>query len=160
MKTLIQKLIAMILTLLAVAFLVFLAFTVIPGDPATARLGTEATPERVEALREEMGLNRPFLVRFGEWALGMLRGDMGTSYSYSMPVTEMVADKIPITLTLTLMAFLIMLVLSIPLGLYTAKHEGSPVDMCITVSYTHLDVYKRQQRECGRSLPDWLYRLN
>ena len=48
-----------------------------------------------------------------------------------MPVTEMVADKIPITLTLTLMAFLIMLVLSIPLGLYTAKHEGSPVDMCI-----------------------------
>ena len=131
MKTLIQKLIAMILTLLAVAFLVFLAFTVIPGDPATARLGTEATPERVEALREEMGLNRPFLVRFGEWALGMLRGDMGTSYSYSMPVTEMVADKIPITLTLTLMAFLIMLVLSIPLGLYTAKHEGSPVDMCI-----------------------------
>ena len=81
MKLLIRKFISMIVTILAVAFLVFLAFDVIPGDPATAQLGTQATPERVEALREEMGLNRPFPVRFGEWLFDMLRGSMGTSYS-------------------------------------------------------------------------------
>ncbi|HJA92977.1 MAG TPA: ABC transporter permease [Candidatus Eisenbergiella merdipullorum] len=128
MRLLIRKFIAMVITILAVAFLVFLAFTVIPGDPATAQLGTQATPERVEALREEMGLNRPFLVRFGEWMLGMLCGDMGTSYSYQTPVSSLVGDKIPITLTLTLMAFLMMLVISIPLGIYTARHEGGAAD--------------------------------
>ena len=130
-KLLIRKFISMIVTILAVAFLVFLAFDVIPGDPATAQLGTQATPERVEALREEMGLNRPFPVRFGEWLLDMLRGSMGTSYSYGTPVSSLVGDKIPITLTLTLMAFLIMLVISIPLGLYTARHEGGAADRII-----------------------------
>lgn len=131
MKLLIRKFISMIVTILAVAFLVFLAFDVIPGDPATAQLGTQATPERVEALREEMGLNRPFPVRFGEWLFDMLRGSMGTSYSYGTPVSSLVGDKIPITLTLTLMAFLIMLVISIPLGLYTARHEGGAADHII-----------------------------
>lgn len=132
MKQFIKKLISMFITIMAVSFLVFAAFAVIPGDPATAKLGTEATPERVEALREEMGLNRPLLVRYGEWAAGMLRGDMGTSYSYDMSVTQMVAEKIPVTLTLTALSFLIMLVISIPLGLYTAKHEGSMTDQVIT----------------------------
>lgn len=121
----------MLITVLAVAFLVFLAFAVIPGDPATAQLGTQATPERVEALREEMGLNRPFPVRFAEWAFGMLHGDMGTSYSYGTPVSELVGDKLPITLTLTLMAFVIMLIIAVPLGLYTAGHEGGAADHAV-----------------------------
>ena len=130
-RFIVKRILWMIPTVLGVLLIIFTINELMPGDPASAALGTNYTEELYQQKREEMGLNRPFLVRFGEWALGMLRGDMGTSYSYSMPVTEMVADKIPITLTLTLMAFLIMLVLSIPLGLYTAKHEGSPVDMCI-----------------------------
>ena len=64
MKLAAKKFLSMVITILAVAFLVFLAFAVIPGDPATAQLGTRATPERVEALREEMGLNRPFFFFF------------------------------------------------------------------------------------------------
>lgn len=82
-------------TLLVVSFLVFLAFAWIPGDPATAKLGTEATPAKVEALREEMGLNRPLPVRFAGWLGGLLKGDLGTSYSYQMPVEDMVAEKNP-----------------------------------------------------------------
>ena len=131
MKLMLRKILSMLLTILAVAFLVFLAFSVIPGDPATAQLGTQATPERVEALREEMGLNRPFLVRFGEWVFDMLRGNMGTSYSYGTPVSSLIGDKIPITLTMTLLAFLMMLVISIPLGIYTARHEGGAADHVI-----------------------------
>jgi len=127
-KYFIKKLISMAATLLVVSFLVFLAFAVIPGDPATAKLGTEATPAKVEALREEMGLNRPIPVRYAAWLGGLLQGDMGTSYSYSMPVTKMVSDKIPVTLTLTLMSFAMMVLISIPLGLYTAKHEGGTAD--------------------------------
>ncbi len=134
MRQAVKKFFSMCITILAVSFLVFWAFTFIPGDPATARLGTEATPERVEALREEMGLNRPFLARYGEWVSGMIRGDFGESYSYAMPVEELVAEKVPVTLTLTLLAFLMMLVISIPLGLFAARHEGSLIDHVITVA--------------------------
>ena len=76
-----KKLLSMILTLLVVSFLVFLAFSVIPGDPALHKLGTEATPEKVAALREELGLNRPLLVRYGKFLAGAIRGDFGISYS-------------------------------------------------------------------------------
>lgn len=67
-------------------------------------------------------------MRYAAWLGGLLQGDMGTSYSYSMPVTKMVSDKIPVTLTLTLMSFAMMVLISIPLGLYTAKHEGGTAD--------------------------------
>lgn len=126
-----KKVITMFLTLFAVTLFVFLAFHLISGDPALSMLGTEATPERVEALREEMGLNDPVLMQYGRWALGFLTGDMGTSYSYKMPVSEMVADKIPVTVTLTIMAFLMMVIIAIPLGIYTAKHAGGVIDRTI-----------------------------
>ena len=133
MKYVVRKILTMILTLLAVTFFVFLSFHVISGDPATSMLGTEATLQKVAALREELGLNDPVLVQYGRWAAGLLHGDMGTSYSYRMPVTGMVANKIPVTITLTLMAFVLMVVISIPLGIYTAKHEGGVVDRIIYI---------------------------
>ena len=128
-----KKVITMFLTLFAVTLFVFLAFHFISGDPVTSMLGTQATPERVEALREEMGLNDPVLVQYGRWALNFLKGDMGISYSYKMNVSKMVADKIPVTLTLTIMAFCLMTLLSIPLGIYTAKHAGGVVDRVIYI---------------------------
>ena len=133
MKYVVRKILTTILTLLAVTFFVFLSFHVISGDPATSMLGTEATPQKVAALQEELGLNDPVLVQYGRWAAGLLHGDMGTSYSYRMPVTGMVANKIPVTITLTLMAFVLMVVISIPLGIYTAKHEGGVVDRIIYI---------------------------
>ena len=133
MKQVVKKLASMIITLLIVSFLVFLAFDLIPGDAAISRLGTQATPERVEALREEMGLNRPFLVRYGTWLADFVRGDMGTSYSYSKPVTEMVADKLPITITMITMAFVLIVAVSLPMGVYTAKHQGSFIDRFISI---------------------------
>lgn len=128
-----KKVITMFLTLFAVTLFVFLAFHFISGDPATSLLGTEATPEKVEALREEMGLNDPVLVQYGRWASGFLKGDMGTSYSYKMPVSEMVTDKIPVTITLTILAFVMMVVISIPLGIYTARHAGGTIDRMIYI---------------------------
>ncbi|MGN1315364.1 MAG: ABC transporter permease [Lachnospiraceae bacterium] len=128
-----KKIISMLITLLIVSFLVFLAFTVIPGDPAVSKLGMQATPERLEALREEMGLNRPFLERYGTWLIQALKGDFGISYSYGASVSEMVLDKLPITLCLTLMAFVLVVVCALPLGIYTAKHEGGWLDRIILV---------------------------
>lgn len=133
MKYIGKKIITMIVTLLVVSLLVFLSFNFISGDPATSMLGTSATPERVEALREEMGLNRPLLVRYVDWVGDFLTGDMGTSYSYRIPVGQMLAEKFPITLVLTLMSFLMVIAISIPIGIYSAKHEGGMADRVIYI---------------------------
>ncbi len=117
-----RKLITMLLTVLAVSFFVFLAFSVIPGDPATQKLGTQATPEKVAALRAEMGLDRTLLLRYTEWLEDFFFGDMGTSYHYQTSVRGMLSDKLPITLTLTGLSFLLILFLSIPLGILSAKY--------------------------------------
>lgn len=122
-----------IVTLVLISFLVFLAFDLIPGDAAMARLGTEATPERLEALREQMGLNKPLLQRYADWLLAFVQGDFGISYKYNMPVADMIGSKLPITVIMALISFVMMIVVSLPLGIYTAKHHGKTIDRCITV---------------------------
>jgi ABC-type dipeptide/oligopeptide/nickel transport system permease component len=133
MRYVLKKIITVFLTLFAVTLFVFLAFHLISGDAATSMLGTQATPERLEALREQLGLNDPVLVQYGRWALGFLKGDMGTSYSYQMPVSDIISGKIPVTVTLTMMAFLMMVVIAIPVGIYTAKYAGGLADKVIYI---------------------------
>ena len=133
MKYVGKKFGAMLVTLLLISFLVFLAFDIIPGDAAMAQLGTEATPERLEALREEMGLNKPLIERYLIWLVAFTQGHFGTSYKYNMPVAEMISSKLPITVIMALISFTIMVVVSLPLGIYTAKHNGKKMDRCITV---------------------------
>ncbi len=123
-----KKLLSALLTLLGVSLILFLVFDLIPGDPAVAQLGTNATPERLEALREEMGLNGPVLLRYVRWLLNFVTGDFGTSYSYSIPVRDMIGEKLPISLTMTAMSFLMVLVISIPTGLICAKYKGRRLD--------------------------------
>ena len=126
MKTIIKKLLTFIVTVLLVTLFVFVAFELIPGDAATARLGINATPEALRALREEMGLTRPFFVRYFSWLGSFFFGDMGISYSYGVSVRSMLASKLPITLTLTLMSFIMVVAISIPLGVFTSKYEDRP----------------------------------
>ena len=89
MKYFIKTFCTLIITLFIVSLLAFLAFQVIPGDPTTALLGTEATAEARQALRQELGLDQPVLVRYFDWLWNFLHGDMGTSYNYRMPVADM-----------------------------------------------------------------------
>ena len=133
MKRIFKKFLIMIVTLLAVSFLVFLALSIIPGDAATNMLGTQATPEKIEALREEMGLNDPFFVQYFRWLFGCVTGDFGESYSYHISVSSLIMDKLPITFTLTIMSFLIIFLVSIPLGVFIAKHTGGVIDRVLTV---------------------------
>lgn len=133
MKYVLRKLITLIITLFIVSLLAFLAFQVIPGDAATSSLGTNATPEKVEALREELGLNDPVLVRYGRWIGGFVQGDWGTSYQYNMPVKDMVMEKLPATAALVLLACALTVAASFPLGIVTAKREGSRLDRVMTV---------------------------
>ncbi|MBQ2610517.1 MAG: ABC transporter permease [Butyrivibrio sp.] len=133
MKYIIKKVISMIITLVVVSLCVFLAFSIIPGDPALKKLGTEASPELIAQTREQMGLNDPVIVRYFRWFGAFLQGDMGKSYNYSVPVAGMILNKIPITLTMAIMSFLLTIVVSIPVGIITAKHEGGILDRVVTV---------------------------
>lgn len=133
MKYVLKKTGTLIITLLIVSFLSFLAFSVIPGDAALSKLGTEATREQVEALQKEMGLDEPVLVRYGKWLGKFLTGDMGESFSYSMPVKDLIRDKVPVTAALTILSFLLILLLSVPLGIFTAQHEGKILDKILVV---------------------------
>ncbi len=118
----IRKGLTMLITILMVSLFVFLAFSVIPGDPATQMLGTNATEQKVTALREQLGLNRPLFIRYFTWVRDFFVGDMGISYTYHMPVRNILAQKLPITLTLTAISFLMIVILSIPLGILSAKY--------------------------------------
>ncbi len=112
----------------------FVAFSVIPGDPASTKLGTYATPERIEALREEMGLNKSLPERYVDWLGNALKGDFGESYQYDgVPVSELLNQRLPVTVILALMSFVIILVISIPLGIVSARKEGTWIDVFINM---------------------------
>ena len=133
MKIILRKILTLIITVLLVTLFVFLAFDIIPGDAATARLGINATPEALERLREELGLSRPFFVRYFSWLGSFFFGDMGMSYSYGVSVRSMLASKLPITLTLTVMSFLMIVALSIPIGVLVSKYEDRPAAKAVDV---------------------------
>ncbi|MCR5507578.1 MAG: ABC transporter permease [Lachnospiraceae bacterium] len=133
MKYIGKKLITMLITVLIVTMLVFLAFRVIPGDPVSNMLGTSYTAEKAARLRTQLGLDRPLPVRYAEWMKDFFFGDMGKSYTYGIPVRPMLAGKVPITVTLTLISFLLVVAISIPLGIYTAKHEDKWYSKAIDV---------------------------
>ena len=124
MKYAAKRIAMLLLTMVIVSLLAFVAFDLISGDPATAMLGTEATPEKVAALREQLGLDRPLLVRYGEWLLGFFTGNLGVSYSYRQPVWDLIAPKVLVTLCLSGLTFVLIVAVSIPLGLRSARSSG------------------------------------
>ena len=132
MKYFIKKLFTLIMTLLFISMLTFGAFSVISGDAAVTKLGTEASPEQIEALREEMGLNKPVVERYVNWLGGAVRGDFGESYQYTgQAVSELLADRLPVTVMLAILSFLMIIILSIPLGIFSAKYSGRWPDTLI-----------------------------
>ncbi len=133
MNFVLKKLTTLLITLLILSFLAYAAFEMV-GDPVPLILGTHATPEAAAALREELGLTRSLPVRYFDWLLSFIRGDMGTSYIYRISVREMIGTKLGLTVTLTLFGFALTLLFSIPLGVYSARREGSWADRVLTVS--------------------------
>lgn len=133
MKYAAKKIGMALITMVIVSFLSFLAFQIIPGDPTTTLLGTSATPESVAALRQSLGLDQPFLVRYVNWVVRFLQGDMGTSYSYSMPVGSMVGAKIPITGLMAALSFVLIVAVSIPVSVCAAGRKNRVLERILTV---------------------------
>ena len=133
LKTFARRLLLLVVTLLLVTILAFVAFSIIPGDPTDTILGLNATEEQVTALRTQLGLDLPLPIRYWNWLSGFVRGDLGESYNFNMPVTELLAGRIAPTLTLTALAALLIVLFSIPLGLFAARYEGGWIDRILTV---------------------------
>ena len=127
----------LIATLLLVSLLAFLAFQIIPADPVTMMLGTDYTPERAEALRRQLGLDRGVLVRYWDWLSGFVRGDMGVSYSYAVEVREVLRGKIAVTAALSLLSWFLVTAVSIPLGIALARYKGRRLER-ISVSLNQI----------------------
>ena len=132
MRYAVKKLTAFLFTMVVVSLLTFIAFDFISGDPAQAMLGTEATPEKLAALREQLGLNQPLLVRYGQWLAGFFTGNLGTSYNYNLPVGQLIAPKLGLTLCLSFLAFALTVIVSIPLGMWSARRAGGRADALFT----------------------------
>ena len=126
-----KRLLQLIPLLLGLTFLVFTLLYIAPGDPAQRKLtaqGIAVSEQVLEQTREEMGLNRPFLVRYGDWLLGVLQGDFGTSYKDGMPVLPKLMRGMGNTLTLAVSSLLLALAVSVPLGVLTAARRGRAID--------------------------------
>ena len=133
LKSILKRLLLLVLTVLLVTVLAFVAFSIIPGDPTDAILGLNATEEQVAALRAELGLDLPIHIRYWKWISAFVTGDFGTSYNFDLPVAQLIAPKVGVTLTLAAMAFVLIVVISLPLGILAARHEGGWLDKVLTV---------------------------
>jgi peptide/nickel transport system permease protein len=125
---LLKRLLIGIATLLVASLVVFAMLEVVPGDPAQLMLGMNATPDALEALRQQMGLNLPLPVRYLDWLWGMLSLDFGRSYTYSVPVIDLVRERIVVSLPLALIALFLSTAIAIPVGIFAAERRGRAAD--------------------------------
>lgn len=128
-----RRLAAIVPTLLIVTFVTFSLLELTPGDPAVTLAGEGATQEQIAEIRERLGLDRPFLIRYGEFLLGALHGDLGTSLFNSQPVLQAVFDRLPVTLSLVLYVFVLSILLGVPAGVLAARHPNTLIDRVVAV---------------------------
>ena len=127
MRYFVKKFGIMLLTLFVISIVTFWLFHIVPGDPAAMMLGTSASQEQLDDLREELGLNRPLVEQYADWVTGAVHGDFGKSIMYRKPVARLLKGKLSVTLILGAMSLALVILIGIPLGVFTAgrKHAIS-----------------------------------
>lgn len=123
MKRIFIKVIVLLSTVIIVSFFTFVAFSILPGNPVEIMLGTEADPLQVEKLTMELGLDQPLLNRYMNWLTGVFTGDLGTSIKYGIPVTELLSQRVPITLSLAIVSLVLTLLIAIPISVFLALYN-------------------------------------
>ena len=134
-----KRFIALLLTLAVASVVVFALLEILPGDPAAVILGVNARPDTLAALRAELGLDQPLAARYFAWIGGLLSGDLGRSYTYDVPVIELVAERAVVSVPLALLAIILSTALAIPLGVFAASRHNSSGDIAV-MGFTQLGV--------------------
>ena len=134
-----KRILSLIPVLFVVSFVVFLVVYMIPGGPATAILGLEATADQINALNAQLGFDRPFFVQYGDWIINVFQGNWGDSFFLHESVTEAIAEYFGPTISLAILAQIIAVVLSVPLGILAAYKRGSATDI-VAVSVSLLGI--------------------
>ena len=133
MRFVIRRLLLFAAALFGISIIVFAALRVLPGDVASVMAGLNSPPERVAALRSQLGLDRPLIAQYADWIGALLHGDFGTSYMYNQPVLDLIAERIPSTLQITVTALVIALILGVTIGMFSALHQYSVMDYVFMV---------------------------
>ena len=128
-----RRLPSLVLTLLLISLVTFVVVQVVPGDPAQLILGTEAPPEALADLRAQLGLDRPLPLQYLSWLSGMLRGNLGVSLRHGRPVATLIAERLPVTLSLATMSLALAVLLAVPLGVLAAIRQHSALDYGVLV---------------------------
>ncbi|MBN43170.1 MAG: peptide ABC transporter [Alphaproteobacteria bacterium] len=123
-----RRVLLLLATLLVASFAIFVVLEVLPGDAALLMLGIEAQPDTLAALRDQMGLDRPALSRYLAWVGGLAAGETGVSYTYGVPVSQLISERMSVTLPLALMALVLSVVIAIPIGMLAATRRGTVRD--------------------------------
>lgn len=126
-----KRLISLIISLAIASLIIFFVIEVAPGDPAQFMLGLNAQEDTVAALRAELGLDVPKFERYLNWVGGMLVGDFGTSYTYRTPVSQMIADRLWVSLPLALYALTLSTLIAFPAGIFAAARRGRAGDVTV-----------------------------
>src|SRR3954465_3385972 len=127
----VRRVLATIPVMVIVALFVFSLLFIAPGDPAAVIAGDQASPADVERIRQNLGLDRPFLIQFSEWAWRLLHADLGRSIFTNLPVTTMIAQRVEPTLSLMLITLFLSVVVAVPIGVLAAWKVGTWIDRAI-----------------------------
>lgn len=125
------RLSSLVMSLIVASVVIFAVIEVIPGDPAAFMLGVNARPDTIAALRAEMGLDQPLATRYVNWVTGLLRGDFGQSWTYKTPVSDLISDRIWVSLPLAVYALILSTLIAFPAGIFAASRRGGPGDVTI-----------------------------
>ncbi|CAH1649073.1 putative peptide ABC transporter permease protein y4tP [Hyphomicrobiales bacterium] len=127
----IRRIMATIPVVLVVAVFIFSLLFLTPGDPAAVIAGDTASPADIQRIRENLGLERPFLIQFGEWMWNVLQGNLGNSVFTGLPVSRMIMQRIEPTLSLTFLTMVLSVLVAVPLGVFAAWRNGTTIDRSI-----------------------------
>ena len=127
-----HRLVSLLASLVVASLVIFAAVEIVPGDPARFMLGINAQPDTVAALRAELGLDRSLAERYLGWVGGLFTGDLGVSYTYRSPVSEIVAERLQVSLPLAVYALVLTVVIAFPVGMLAAGSRGGAVDTLFT----------------------------
>ncbi|EDQ35345.1 ABC-type dipeptide/oligopeptide/nickel transport system, permease component [Hoeflea phototrophica DFL-43] len=128
---LLRRFLSLSLSLVAASLVIFLVMEVVPGDPASFMMGINADPAAVVALRTQLGLDDPLPLRYLSWVAGLLQGDFGVSYTYRVPVSELISERVAISLPLTLYALALSTLIAFPAGILAAAKRNSAADVSV-----------------------------